>query len=349
MAARAAGRIAPPGPHLRATEMQALTDDLRVQAAKAWAPAVEYSGLSGLLDGGGPGAPVHVVDRAGWARGNASAMSRLSSPLLGAGAPAGPAARSVATAEAAGMLALLSSRVLGQFDPYGARPGLYLIAPNMAATERVLDADPTDFRLWVCLHELTHAAQFRAAPWLVEHFIALIAGITSPARPADTDESTNPVIEGVAAVAHGAIMTTRFARALVSSVRGTAGGGLMEGMLSPHQRVKLAEVTAIMSLLEGHADVTMDAVGPDLIPTVADLRRGFEKRRDGLTGAARVIARLLGMEAKLEQYRSGAAFVSAVQAARGRDGIAAAWRGPQTLPTATEITDPAAWLERVPS
>ncbi len=78
----------------------------------------------------------------------------------------------VTGAEAGGLLALLSGKVLGQYDiAPGAEPRLLLVAPNIVAVERELGVVPADFRLWVCLHEETHRVQFTAVPWLRGHVL----------------------------------------------------------------------------------------------------------------------------------------------------------------------------------
>ena len=123
--------------------------------------------------------------------------------------------------------------------------------------------------------------------------------------------------------------------------------GLADLFTTPEQRERLAALTAVMSLLEGHADVVMDDVGPAHIPTVAHIRRKFTARRKGAGAPDRILRRLLGLEAKMRQYRDGAVFVRGVQDQVGVDGFNAIWTSPETLPLAREIEDPASWVRRV--
>ena len=109
----------------------------------------------------------------------------------------------------------------------------------------------------------------------------------------------------------------------------------------------LDRITAVMSLLEGHADVVMDGVGPAVIPSVNQIRRKFERRRKGASGLDRVLRRLLGFDAKLAQYRNGAAFVRGVMAEVGMDGFNKVWVSPENLPSLAEIGDPVTWVRRV--
>ncbi|MCW2757478.1 MAG: coenzyme biosynthesis-associated protein, partial [Nocardioidaceae bacterium] len=105
--------------------------------------------------------------------------------------------------------------------------------------------------------------------------------------------------------------------------------------------------TGVMSLLEGHADVVMDGVGPEVIPSVDQIRAKFTERRKGVGTLDRLVRRLLGLDQKMAQYRDGAVFVRAAVDKVGMDGFNAVWAGPENLPTKSEILDPASWLARV--
>jgi len=102
-----------------------------------------------------------------------------------------------------------------------------------------------------------------------------------------------------------------------------------------------------MSLLEGHADVVMDDVGPAVVPSVEHIRAKFQKRRQDVSGVDRILRRLLGLEAKMRQYRDGAVFVRAVTDKVGTDGFNTVWTSPETLPLPEEIQNPATWVQRV--
>lgn len=346
-AATIAARLGSPGPGTTGSEAADLVAELRDAAARAAAPVVEASHLGGLVtpaQARGP-VPVLVVDRAGWGRANAQSMSAMTARVMPP-APRGVATATqvAATAEVAGVLAFLSRKVLGQFDPYGdptAATGgrLLLAAPNVLEVERSLGAVPADFRLWVCLHELTHAFQFAAAPWLAEHLLERTARLTGSlvGRPGSGDDESTGLGRRFLTLVTG----------VAAAVVGRPGASLVEAALTPRERARLADVTAVMALLEGHADVMMDDVGPEVVPSVASLRTSFDARRGSATGWARVMNRLLGMEAKLAQYRDGAAFVRAVVDVVGHDGLNVVWTAPEHLPRAAEISEPALWLRRV--
>jgi coenzyme F420 biosynthesis associated uncharacterized protein len=242
-------------------------------------------------------------------------------------------------AEVGALLAFLATRVLGQFELLGPAPDdsaaggrLTLVAPNIVATERALGVDPHDFRLWVCLHEVTHRTQFAAAPWLHDHVRGLLRDYLTAA---DLDPSA------VLSRLRGALGS------LAGAARGGSDLSLIELVQTPEQRAVLDRVTGLMSLLEGHADVVMDGVGPAVVPTVRDIRQKFDGRRRSSNPVERMLRRLLGIDMKLKQYAEGARFVRAVVAAGGMDGLNRVWSGPELLPDAAEIRDPQRWIARV--
>jgi len=348
-AARLAGRVAAPGPVADRATLVELVDDLRASATVAARHVVDATGMT-PADGRDPEAVsrVLVVDRARWASANAEMFAVMAAPLAtrrdGSPVVVPEPARLAAAAQVGGVLALLSGKVIGQYDPFTAAPGqagrLLLVAPNVLATQRQLGVDARDFHLWVSLHEQTHALQFATAPWLADHLRARSAELLSDladAAPGDgrEDRPALPRLDDVLG-------------ALVRAV--TDGDGGVLSLLTDRQRAVFDEVGAIMSLLEGHADVMMDEVGPKVVPSVRAIRRAFERRRDEAArakGLDRLVRRLLGMDLKLAQYRDGAAFVRAVRGRVGLDGLNAVWAGPDALPSAAEIGDPVAWVRRV--
>ncbi len=235
----------------------------------------------------------------------------------------------VTGAEVGGLLGFLAGKVLGQFDPFHAPDGrLLLVAPNIVHVERELDVDPHDFRLWVCLHEETHRVQFTAVPWMRDHLFSEIAAI------AETMEPSKVLDEGL--------------QRITDAVRGgLRGGSLIDLMGTPEQKEILDRVTGMMSLLEGHADVVMDGVGPSVIPTVDTIRKKFDRRRKGTGSLDRFVRRLLGLEAKMAQYRDGAAFVRGVVDKVGMAEFNAVWERAENLPSKAELADHDAWIGRV--
>jgi coenzyme F420 biosynthesis associated uncharacterized protein len=344
-AAQIAARLAAPGPQAPRDELDALVGGLRAAAGDAVGHVLETTRMSPgpWAEGGGALSPVAVVDRATWARANTQSMAVMTDGIGAVVAQVSksaisPGAQLAGAAEIGAVLALLSGRVLGQFDPYSGVGRLLLVAPNVLQAERALRVPVRDFRLWVCLHEQTHALQFTAAPWLSGHLSGRTRGLVASMARTSAELAKARFDKKIVMIG----------RSVFDALRGD-GGTIIDGMLTHEQKSELADITAVMALLEGHADVMMDAVGPRVVPSVRRIRARFERRRDGEGRNAFdiVVQKLLGMDAKLAQYRDGAVFVRTVERTVGRDGLNAVWAAPENLPTAREIADARAWVRRV--
>ncbi len=337
LAVRVGSRLVGEGPQVSRTEAEEAVAELRAGAERSTPLVREYTGLVASERT----APVLVVDRPGWVQANADGFASIIAPLVDKlqerrGAP-GPVAEAIGSritgVELGAMLGFLGSKVLGQFDPFHDQPGeqgrLLLVAPNIVHTERELGADPHDFRLWVCLHEETHRVQFTAVPWMTDHLRSEMDNIIGAVQ-------TDP-----------AQLLADAAKKVGDLVSGRTDGSLLDLFSSPEQKAVVERVTGVMSLLEGHADVVMDGVGPEVIPSVAEIRAKFTERRKGVGALDRLLRRLLGLDQKMAQYRDGAVFVRAVVDKVGMEGFNAVWSEPALLPSKAEILDPALWVARV--
>ncbi|AWK10450.1 zinc-dependent metalloprotease [Streptomyces spongiicola] len=356
LAVATAIRLVRPGPDVTREEARAVVAELRRHARASEAHVRDFTRM--IPDGHEPeDTPVLVVDRPGWVRANVAGFRELLKPLLdkmqerragtAGGAVLGAVGGKVTGVELGMLLSFLASRVLGQYETFApptrelpGAPGsggrLLLVAPNIVHVERELDVAPHDFRLWVSLHEETHRTQFTAVPWLRDHLEGEIQSFL-----AETDVDPMTVLERL----REAAQTLAGGR---PEGEGDEGRSLVEIVQSPEQREILGRLTAVMSLLEGHADFVMDGVGPQVVPSVAEIREKFQQRR--ARGASRLdlaLRKLLGLDAKLRQYRDGERFVRAVAEEVGMDGFNRVWTSPNTLPTKAEITKPADWIARV--
>ncbi|MFJ1649337.1 zinc-dependent metalloprotease [Streptomyces sp. NPDC088258] len=358
LAVATATRLARPGPEVSRDEAREIVAELRRHAKAA---EEHVRGYTRMIPEGHepPDTPVLVVDRAGWVKANVAGFRELLKPLFEkmkdrrsgtpGGAVLGAVGGKVTGVEVGMLLSFMSSRVLGQYEtfapatrdlPAAADGGgrLLLVAPNIVHVERELDVDPHDFRLWVALHEETHRTQFTGVPWLRDHLQGEIQSFLD-----ETDVDPMTVVERL-----------REAAQSLSGGRPEGerdeedGRSIVELVQTPGQREILSRLTAVMSLLEGHADFVMDGVGPQVVPSVAEIREKFQQRR--ASGAGRLdqaLRKLLGLDAKLRQYRDGERFVRSVVEEVGMDGFNRVWTSPNTLPTKAEIAKPADWVARV--
>ena len=347
-------RWARPGPQVSLAEARRTVTELRDLAGAVQQPVYEVTGMS--ANGDGSLGRVAVVDRPGWIRANVDGFRVVLEPLVdqlrertqGAGAPSRPASvissvgSRVTGIQAGLILAYLSGRVLGQYELFlppetspvdGQQPGrLTLVAPNIVMIERELRVDPHDFRRWVCLHEETHRLQFTAVPWLRDYVQSqmtefLLASELDPAA----------MLQRVRAAAD----------AMAGAVRGGDGGSLIEAVATPAQREIMDRLTSVMTLVEGHGDYVMDAVGPKVVPTVAEIREKFNSRRGSSGRIEQTLRRMLGIDLKMKQYAEGSRFVREVVDKVGMATFNKVWTSPETLPTREEFADPQLWLDRV--
>lgn len=335
-AAAVGARLARPAPPVTDYTRSRLIEELAVASRAAEPPVRDVTGLR--TDGPIPDAV--IVDRREWIRAAAVSMHRMT------GATDEPAdrprprsavvTRHLAGAQTGAVLAFVSSGILGQYDPFGVDGGrLLLVYPNVIAVERQLRVSPTDFRLWVCLHEVTHRVQFTAHPWLAHYMSSALEALTD-----ETGESVTAVLARLADLVRN--------RRRTPDPNSAGILGIVRAVQSEPQRRALDQLLVLGTLLEGHADYVMDAVGPAVVPTVATIRSRFEGRRNRAHPPLHRLARaLLGIDAKLAQYTRGRAFVDHVVGLVGMDRFNAVWTGPDTLPLPDEIDDPRRWIDRV--
>ncbi|MFM9033417.1 MAG: zinc-dependent metalloprotease [Mycobacterium sp.] len=333
-AAAVGARLARPGPPASDYTRRQAIDDRAEAAVTAEGPVRDVTGLTG----GAPASQARIVDRQQWVRAASDSMRVMTG---GAEGPGNAIAGRVTGAQTGAVLAFISSGILGQYDPFaggenGRQGALLLVYPNVIAAERQLRLSPKDFRLWVCLHEVTHRVQFTANPWLTVHMSRALEVLTS--------ERTDDVGQVVGRLAE----FVRDRRRSSGDVSDSGVLGLMRAIQSEPQRAALDQLLVLGTLLEGHADYVMDAVGPAVVPSVGLIRRRFNDRRERRQPPLqRVVRALLGVDAKLSQYTRGRAFVDHVVDKVGMARFNAVWSGPETLPLPGEIESPQRWIDRV--
>ncbi|RJO78045.1 hydrolase [Nocardia panacis] len=332
-AARTGAALVPAGPRTSRYSVDQIVAELAAASERAEGPVREVS----RLQDDKPIPAARVVDRAGWIEAAAASMAQLTGIGTESG-DRGLLAGKPAGMQAGAMLAFLSTAILGQYDPFtGADGTLLLVAPNIMAVERALGVSPTDFRLWVCLHEVTHRVQFSSAPWLSDYMRDNV-DLLGELGEEPLTEMLSRLLDEVRDRRRGGVDDP--------SARGIVG--LLRATQPPAQREALDRLLMLGTLLEGHADHIMDAVGPAVIPTVAEIRSAFDqRRRRPANPLQRILRALLGVDAKVAQYVRGKAFVGAVVDRVGMEAFNTVWTGPQTLPRPAEIDAPEQWVSRV--
>ena len=317
--------------------------DLPALAIESERRVTAYTGLQPVT----PLPPAEGIERREWIRTNIVAMRKLLDPVIERGnervGPLRPAIALtlglVVTTEVAVVLGYLAQRVLGQYElvllDEGADPSpprLLFVLPNLGQAMQSFSAREDEFVTWVALHEVTHAVQFSGVPWLHGHLAGLVRELLDKAELRLEHPRKLQIPSG-------------------AQVRRVAGalreGDLISIFTSSAERETLNRVQAVMAVIEGHAEHVMDAVAPDLLPSLPQLREGLNRRRRSQSGLSRLLAKLLGLELKLRQYEQGKYFCDTVVERSGTEALAHVFSAPDALPTLDELRDPPAWLRRV--
>jgi coenzyme F420 biosynthesis associated uncharacterized protein len=323
-----------------------------------------YSGLE--LHGDLP--PLELVDRPSWIAANLRTMRPLLAPLTESmqsddGLLAGPL-RSISGlllgVQVGALAGMLSQRVLGQYDlallDASVPPRLLLLAPNLAQAARASHLNRDELVLWVSIHEITHAVQFDGAPWLRDYLGGILKELIDGLRVSITGTDGDDAADDAAARRSGPrglpnvsewLSGLPDAARLREMVERARRGELLRLTLGEDRWALVERMQAAMSLIEGHAEHTMDAVGAEVLPSLPRLRAAMTRRREHRGLPWRVLERLLGLELKMRQYKLGRDFCDAVVHAGGPQTLALAWSAPEALPSTAELEDPHSWVARV--
>ncbi len=355
LAAASAAKLTSAGPQVSPREIAEVVAELRAAADASIGYVHQITGLDAAKDL--RDSDLLIVDRASWAKANTQSFQALMAPALEHLSRTKKEQLTTASAALGGtltgaqfgaILAFLSSKVLGQYDPFGpAKNGsggrLMLVAPNILAVERELNVEPADFRLWVCLHEQTHRVQFAAAPWLKDHMLAHISELTEGLLD-KADGLSDRLAKAAKGLTSGGAPTDSDSK---DSDPKDSDNGILSLLQDPQDKARMSHLTAVMSLLEGHANVVMDAVDSSIVPSVKTIRRRFNARGKSRGPVEKFLRRVLGLDAKMRQYSDGARFVRRVVDRVGMEGFNSVWTSAEHLPTEEEIHAPDKWIARM--
>src|SRR3954452_8352056 len=338
MAERVARALSGSGPRWDGSE-----EELRSESDRAAQLVRRYTRLKPK----GDIPPAELVDRAEWAEVNLEAFRHLSTRveshleerMKDSNGKSGLQRTIIGAATGAELglaVGYLSQRVIGQYDIAligpAREPRLLFVGPNLSAARERLDVNRDLFLRWIALHETTHAVHFAAVPWLREH----IGGIAEE------------LFEKAAIEVKPGELLGKLARTHPRELIRSATNGELATLLWPEPHRRLVEkLTTTMTLVEGYAEHVMDAVGDQLDPGYADLRRALDQDRERRRLLDSIVSKVLGLEMKLAQYRRGKAFADEVVRSHGIRTLNRAWRGPETLPRPEELDEPNQWVERV--
>lgn len=269
-----------------------------------------------------PRAELLLVDRHAWIGGNTRTLQQLFGEL-----ELSSLQSKVVAWEGGAFVGMLARAVLAQYDPF--RDQLLVVYPNLG------DFANTDGLRYLLLHEVTHVAQFHAAPWVADRI----------------RETGRSLLSNQAGWTKDA--ARRFREALPDIVKwlkdvleGKSTPSPLFDLLPDEQREAVRSVNAIVTLLEGHATLITDLAAKRVLDDYDGMmqRVNARKRRPPIV---RLLEAIGGIEMKRQQYVIGNEFCKKVWEHGGPDALAPAWRGPEWAPTTEELADPDTWLARV--
>jgi coenzyme F420 biosynthesis associated uncharacterized protein len=291
----------------------------------------------------------YAFDRIDWIHANLEGFQRMFAPIeqldqqrsstTFAARLWGGVNQAVLSYEIGLLLGYLARRVLGQYDLalLGREPvttgKLYYVEPNIRSIEHSLRLPRDDFRMWLALHETTHAFEFEAYPWVRVYFNDLLERYMEFMK-----EDAEQLKQGMRGLK---VFVERARR------RPAEQSSWMEALMSPDQRQLFLSMQALMCVVEGYSNHVMNAVGRNLLANYELISRRFEERQRQRTPAEQLFARLTGLDVKMEQYRAGERFIDEIVRLGGSDAMRRIWESPASVPTMDEIRDPSRWLTRV--
>lgn len=291
-----------------------------------------------------------AFDRVDWINANLAGFERMFEPIEALNVSRGQkntAARlwsgvnqGVLSYEVGLLLGYMARRVLGQYDLalLGREPvtsgKLYYVEPNIRGIEAKLGLPKEDFRMWLALHETTHAFEFEAHPWVRDHFNAMLDRYMGFMK--QDAEQLKQGLQGLKSIAGRA-----------RSRGNSETGSWIETFMNPEQRSLFGEMQAMMCVIEGYSNHIMNAVGVGLLPNYELISRRFQERQSQRSQTDQIFARLTGLDVKMEQYRAGEKFIDDIVAQRGHAFAHRVWDGPENLPTMDEIKNANLWITRM--
>lgn len=301
-------------------------------------PLSRFTGIE-LPKGPPAGRQLKVADRSEWIDFNIEGFGHLMEPVLkraseGAGDFTYAVGGATLTAQVGFLLGFLSSRVLGQYDTgpllsrenSGGEPGkVFFLDGNIVSAAARIGVPVDGLRLWIVLHEMTHALQFEGFPWLRDHLGGLLESLIAPlAERLGVMETVRRISENV-----------------------KSGGRSLELMMTKEQRESFDRMQAAMSVIEGYSDFVMHHVGKEIVPGYEHLSAKMARSRAHRPPFETAVFRITGMDMKLEQYRLGERFADAVVKRQGMDGLNRVWEKAENLPNLEEVRDPGLWMMRM--
>ncbi len=239
---------------------------------------------------------------------------------------------------AGSMIGHLALRNFGSYDLPIPRPPSHEVVVLAANVDRFADEwslPHDDLRLWVCLSELTHHAVLRV-PHVHAALDDLIRRFVAAFRP-----QPEQLMERLSSLENGMGDPNDLQRLFGDPAV------LLGAMTSPAQQALVPQLDALVAVVLGYVDHTLDRAAPGLISAATRISEAVRRHRGEAGQADQFVERLFGLSLSRHQVERGHAFVEGVIERQGADGLNRLWQDARALPTPAEVDAPGLWLARL--
>lgn len=209
-----------------------------------------------------------------------------------------------------------------------------LIPANLSAFSQDLSIDADQVRIYIALREAAHQRLFAHVSWLRAR---LLGAIDAYARGIHLD--TTRLQEAMGSLDPAALADP----ARLSELLGEDAFAPAD---TPEQAAALARLETLLALVEGWVADVVGHTSENRLPAAGALAETMRRRRAAGGPAEKTFASLIGLELRPRALREAALVWQATREARGvsaRDGL---WAHPDLLPTAEDLSDPIAFVQR---
>lgn len=194
-----------------------------------------------------------------------------------------------------------------------------------------LELPADEVRLFLALREAACHRLFAGVPWLRGR---VLAAVEDYARGITVDMSHMQE-------AMGSIDPTN-----PEALQEALAGGLFEPQDTPAQQAALLRLETLLALIEGWIDDVVGQAAQGRLSGADALAETVRRRRAAGGPAEQTFGTLIGLELRPRRMREAAQLWRLLREQRGVEGRDALWEHPDLLPTADDLTDPAAFVDR---
>ena len=281
--------------------------------------------------------PVAALNRRDWTTQTIPGFGYLAEPLAATlsddeSNPFAPVFSIMVGLQIGSMVGSLSHRALANFDsalPPLESASLSFVTPNITEFTEAHDLDPAQAHLWVAAHELVQN-RLLVRPAVLGRIRSLVETYVTGL---ELNQDAMPGIEA-------SLDPDQLGQMLQDP-------SFLTGMFTgPHQADDLANIQAFLAIIEGYVGYLLNRLDPKLMPQLARIREAVDRRRATPSQGEVFLQKMLGIELRRPEYRTGTEFFEDIERRWGPEATAAVWAGPDTFPDVTELADPVAWAAR---